>query len=339
MKDGVYFNMPEAEYHAIERLSASGIKNLHITPIDFWARSWMNLMYQPEETLPMKIGSAYHKRVLEGKGAFATEYYTDIDPADFPDALVTVADIKERLNDLGQKTTGNKPDLIDRLVAADSECLILDRLIEDNHIRNEGKINLPRNVIDEIEYAARFIELHPIASKAFTGGYPEVTVLWTDEETGVQMKSRLDYLKIGATVDLKTFSNPQRKAIQTAIHHAFGYNKYHTQMAVYHEARKQAIELIKAGQVEGGDVEFLEKLVTKEDWQTLVVWQQTGIAPYTQCYIFEHQSMAFIAGENSYREALNTFRDYMDKYGTDQWISGLDVETFEDEMLPYGTFE
>lgn len=340
MKDGVYFDMPEEEYHALQRLSASGIKQLHITVEDFWARSWMNPRHEVEETDAMKFGSAYHKRILEGKEKFYQEYYSELDKADFGDELlVTSEDIKEELRKLELKISGKKQDLIDRLLTVFPDTKIWDELVDMNDLENLGKISLPATTIEQIEYAALFIERHPVISKAFQGGYPEVTVLWTDEATGVKMKSRFDYLKIAATVDLKTFSNSQQKAIHTAIHHAFGYNKYHTQMSVYKEARHRAIDLIKQGKVHGGDPEWLDKFVAKEDWKTMVVWQQTGIAPYTQAYMFRHDSSAAIAGENSMRECMMKFKECQEKFGTDPWLSMADIEEFEDEMLPYAAFE
>ncbi len=339
MEDGVYFDFPEEEYHKLERLSASGIKNLHITTEDFWARSWMNPLHSVEETLPMKMGSAYHKRILEGSGQFYECYYSSLDKSDFENLLVTTEDLKTHLRLLDESTGGKKEVLIERVLQADSKAVVWDRLVDNHALNNQDKICLPPQLLLEIEYAAKFIESHPVISKAFKGGYPEVTILWTDEQTGVKMKARLDYLKIAVTVDLKTFSNPQQKAIHTAIHHAFGYNKYHTQMSVYKEAREQAKKLIKAGKVHGGDPEWVEKFAAKDEWQTMIVWQQTGIAPYTQAYMFNHNSMAAIAGENSMRECMMKYRDCMEKYGADPWISGFEIETFEDEMLPRAAFE
>src|SRR3546814_14526079 len=61
------------------------------------------------------------------------------------------------------------------------------------------------------------IEKHPDLSKAFSGGHPEVSIFWQDEQTGISCKARLDYLKARAIVDLKTFSNPLSKPIDKAI--------------------------------------------------------------------------------------------------------------------------
>ena len=34
--NGIYFNMPEDEYHAQEGLSSTGVKELLQSPVNFW---------------------------------------------------------------------------------------------------------------------------------------------------------------------------------------------------------------------------------------------------------------------------------------------------------------
>ena len=42
LEDGIYFDLDEDQYHAEERLSASGICNMLVSPPTFWANSWLN---------------------------------------------------------------------------------------------------------------------------------------------------------------------------------------------------------------------------------------------------------------------------------------------------------
>lgn len=339
MEDGVYFNLLEDEYHAEQRLSASGIKWLHVSPEDFWARSWMNPIKEVKETKFMEMGSAYHKRILEGREAFYTEYASAIDPDDYPGALRTATDLKAALKDLGQTQTGNKDVLIDRLLTCDSEAVILDRIIEDHAIANEGKILLSAELIMRIEYSSKFIESHPALAKAFKGGYPEVSVLWTDEKTGIQMKSRFDYLKINANVDLKTFSNSQGKVLETAIYHALAYNRYHIQAAVYTEARKQSVKLIKDGKHDECDPEWLEKFVKSEKSTFLFVFQQTGIAPLARGWVLPEDQMTMGAGDAIMLQEMEKFKEMSQRYGTDPWLDGMELEKFDDEFMPRAAFE
>lgn len=70
---------------------------------------------------------------------------------------------------------------------------------------------------------------HKAASKLLAGGEPERTITWTDPESGVQCKGRVDYLRPDGFVDLKTSANldPRRFALTA---HDLGY---HLQLAFY----------------------------------------------------------------------------------------------------------
>jgi len=152
IKPGVYFDMPDTEYHKVPALSNSGIKNLLISPMDFWARSWMNPRYEHPETSAMTLGTAYHKRILEGKKAFDDIYMPDISADDYPDALRTVEEIKIELKKHGLKTTGKKSELTIRLLEDVPGIRFWDEVKEDYY--SQDKIFLPQDEMDNIEYAA-----------------------------------------------------------------------------------------------------------------------------------------------------------------------------------------
>lgn len=73
MENGIYFNMPAAEYHKVKAMSASFIKNILISPTHFWFNSPFNPEYKDEQTQAMKDGTLYHKLILEPE-SFDDEY-------------------------------------------------------------------------------------------------------------------------------------------------------------------------------------------------------------------------------------------------------------------------
>ena len=93
LEDGIYFNMPETQYHSIEALSGSGLKKLIVSPLTFWTENY-DPTYQRRETSAMNLGKAYHKRILEGQEAFNESFVQRITKEDLPDALDTQADLK-----------------------------------------------------------------------------------------------------------------------------------------------------------------------------------------------------------------------------------------------------
>jgi len=100
---GVYFNMSFDEYLKIPCLNASGIKELNISETDFWSRSWMNPDYDDiDDDSKAKIeGRAYHKRILEGRERFFSEYALEYEDDGNPMVLRSAKEIKEKLDRIG----------------------------------------------------------------------------------------------------------------------------------------------------------------------------------------------------------------------------------------------
>jgi hypothetical protein len=349
MDDGLYFGLDEATYHALPALSASGIKNLLISPMDFWARSWLNPLKptdeegddQPEWKI---VGHAYHKRILEGRDAFADRYAPTFEA--LGDCLKTIDDIKEAMSVLGVETKGckSKADYIARLREADPDVQLFDELRNAYAEEHEGKEFLSADLIAKIELSAAMIEKHPEISKCFRGGYPEVTVIWN--ENGIRFKARLDYLKPRAIIDLKTFTNMMNKPIEGAIYSAMASKKYHIQSAHYMRGAIKAVEFVRLGRVitsdlskHGPDETFLRELAKTAQHDFFFVFQQKGIAPLARAKKFTRGSL-WSCGEVAIEEAIKRYRFYMDKHGENEpWVDAEPITDFEDALFPAYTTE
>lgn len=147
----------------------------------------------------------------------------------------------------------------------------------------------------------------------FSGGKAEVTVLWDDEETGVPMKSRLDYLNPGVISDLKTFSNPHGMDLNRLLASHIVKYKYHVQTAVYRTA------------------------VPEHDFT--FVFQQVGAA--NNCIVREFPSDLLLAdaGRNLMRFGINRFAEMYGKFGTKPWYDTFKDEAFTDESFPLYALE
>jgi hypothetical protein len=332
IEPGVYFGLPDTDYHGHFALSASGIRNLRISTLDFWARSPLNPDAEREETEFMTLGTAYHKRIVEGREAFLAAYAPALDPADHPDALRTVEEMKRACAAAGLKVSGSKADLIDRLK---DDFEIWDDLVAQYAMEHKGKKLLPATTIARVEISAAMIEKHPELGKAFRGGMPEVSIFWIDEETKVPMKARLDYLKPRAIVDLKTFGNAMGKPIDRAIAASVASGKYHIQCATYDEAVRKGIEHIKAGRTFGTvDADFLKSLCAIDERKFLFVFQQTGIAPVARGKVLSTESLTFRVGQTELDEARRKFAECWARYGKDPWIDDSPIAVFDDTEFP-----
>lgn len=331
--DGVYFHMPMSEYLAAPRLNASGIKQLLVHPLHYWAKTpWLNPDYEPEEDSPFTaLGTAYHCRIVEGKAAFADRYAEALDPDAFPDALRTADDIKAALlvADPEAKKSGKKEDLANRLRAANPHAQIWDDLLSMHGSLHKGRTLLSHKSIRNIEIRARMIEAHPDLAKAFTGGCPEVTVFWTED--GVPMKARLDYLKPRAVVDLKTFGNPLEKPVDRAIVSEIATRKYFVQAALQMMAAERAAQFIAEGAVHDDLPDEGKRLVYGER-QYLWVFQATGPAPIAKGVI--PPRILLDMGKQMAADGINLYRINTETYGTDPWADVAEIVEFDSTMFP-----
>jgi hypothetical protein len=328
IEDGVYFQLPESDYHALPALSASGIKNLLISNPDFWFRSVFNKNRRDENTEAMTIGKAFHKRILEGKASFYDNYAATFEP--LAECLRTVEEIKDALIKNGiDKPKGLKADLIEQLLEVQPGAIILDELRADYELLHHGKEFLSSDLIESIETSAAMIEMNPMLSRCFAGGYPEVSVIWTED--GVRFKARFDYLKPKAIIDLKTFGNFLNKPIDSAIYSAMASGKYHIQAAFYLRAAEMAKRL---PEWYGCPLDFRLKFRDCHEHEFFFVFQAKGIAPLARGKKFLRGSM-WSCGEVAIEEAVRRYKDCMAKHGPNEpWIDATPIDEFDDSFFP-----
>lgn len=313
-KPGIYHDMPDDEYHAIPALSASGIKQLMISPLDYWySVPWLNPDYEPNDKAHLVKGSAWHCYVCEGPEAFHDRYALELDPAEYPQAIRTSDEMKAVLRDAGEKVSGSKPVLRERLLRTSPGVILWDDLKAEHEAANEGKTFIDRATYDDVVKSAHIIRAHPVLKKCFEGGHAEVTCLWHDEEFDIPCKARFDYLKPRAIIDLKTFANPLGKPLMKAVTGAIASFRYHVQAAWYLRAPLK------------GEREFM------------FLFQGTG-TPNVVPLVFP-KTGAWEVANVQIRDAVATYRECMDTFGPDPWLVVPDVMTIQDDDIPPWAFE
>ena len=141
MLSGIYFNMPEDEYHAQEGLSSTGIKELLQSPSNFWFNSVYNPLYVPKKTNFLEDGKMFHCLYLEGEEVFNDRYIV------IPDYITNK---NSRVYDNWQKFEANG-----RLPISFEKY---------NHI------------ITHAEYVNQWL-----APNIFKDGFPEVSIFWEQD--------------------------------------------------------------------------------------------------------------------------------------------------------------
>ena len=243
--DGVYFDLPDEIYHAVPRLSASGLQKLCVSPATFWRGSHLDPDRPPldeEQTEAQLLGKAYHKARLE-PDLFESTYVRKLDKTEFPNALFTADQMKAVCEDIGLSKTGTKDVLADRLVdhgyTERPIWTVMERQWEE--ARN-GRIALDAKHFDQMMRDMENVRENGEVAELLVGGFAEVSIFYTDQH-GIKMKSRVDYLALTHWADFKTFENSRAKELDQCLADAMRYNRYYVQAVAY----RDAIEAVRVG--------------------------------------------------------------------------------------------
>ncbi|RBO90454.1 PD-(D/E)XK nuclease-like domain-containing protein [Pseudochrobactrum asaccharolyticum] len=327
---GIYFNLPEAIYHADNSLGSTSIKDLATKPCK-WQYDRLRPNKEVSEPEHLKWGHAWHCRVLEGKAAFDQRYAKLPTPNDFPKALNTADQIKDFLRMHGQKLTGNKLDLMSRAKELDDCPEFFDEILAKWHFDHPNYVELSDRMVREIEDAVSNMQRDPTLTAVMEAGTlidgaAEMSIFWIDER-GLRRKCRFDYsLAPTATrskaliVDLKSFAtykggNDEDAAIRKVYDMA-----YDVQVAAYMEGYHAALKLLELGMVFGTPPagNYLHKFLTADgaDWVWVMMRKDNAMVPVTLS--IDTEDKMFAHAKNIVAAALDTYRFYTNLWGSDQ---------------------
>lgn len=351
---GIYFGMDEDEYRAAPALSSSGIRDLLISPLDYWTNSPLNPGYVDEKTDAMVLGTAFHRRLLE-PDRFSAMYATWPKAEDYPAALDGQEELKARCHELGLKKSGKIADLCERILEADPDAQLWPVIKSEIIKRNAGRTFLKASDLADIERAAWVISAHSSAAKALTGGQAEVSIFWVDDETDVPLKIRVDYLKVKALLDVKSFSNPLGKPIASALASAVANGRYDVQAVIYSvgvEIAKAMLREKGASILRGADAidnDWLLAFAACQRHTFAFLFVQTGAVTNVRLREFREieqyggqgmtQNAYWSSGMMGFRKGVHRYVDCMKRFGRDKpWIDDEPMRPFADTDFPMYLF-
>jgi exodeoxyribonuclease VIII len=194
---GSHEHFDEAVYHRRELgvASKSALDLIRQSPAHYHA--WVTHELQDEDTKALRFGRLFHTAVLE--------------PAKFERIYVAAPDF----GDMRFKVNKEK--------------------LAEWKMENQGKTPVDFDEFESVRRMADAIRKHPLASRLLDDGKSEVTLRWEDEETGLQCKGRMDFVRVGdVVVDLKSTQNAKAEAFRKSCAN-FGY---HRQEAFYRQGRQ-----------------------------------------------------------------------------------------------------
>ena len=331
---GVYFGMPDDEYHSDIGLGSTGLKNLLISPAVYWAESNYNPDRKPFSTRYTERGKGLHDCVLFGRETFLGKYAREPLVEDYPGALVTMDDMRAFLRARGLPTTAKrKEELAARIRENCDGYVIWDDVLAE--VAASGKTILKAADYDAILTAAAMIRLNPSLENCFENGLPEVSVFW--EDNGVRFRARFDYLRMNSIVDLKSFTNPMGKPIPQAIRSTFANRRHDIQASLYMTAREKARQFIREGRVFGEvDMDWLRALAEVDEYSFAFCYHlmDDNGAVVTQGKTIRPGGHIDAAASAQIARLADVWRENYARFGESMWVDLTPLEEFTEEDLP-----
>lgn len=346
---GLYLGMPEDEYHADPSLSASGIKLLTVSPLDYWVNSpHLNPDKVEKTSDALDLGKAYHKIILEGREAFDAAFCIKPSAEDYPNAIGGGEALREYCKRLGLKANGTLAEMAARIREADASVELWPEIEAAFEAERGERKTLTREQWNALRLVELVVNRMPSTANAFGGGFPEVSIFWTDE-LGIPMKARLDYLKPKTILDLKTFANIMQKEVLSAVANEVARNRYFIQPVVYTRGLR-AIKALYAKQgpaiIHGeGDRSILDAALTDERERFHFVFVQTGGVPNVVVREFAEfetykglggtQNAAWWRGEAEFRRGVSLYKQCMEQFAPGEpWVADFGRKAFSDADFP-----
>lgn len=305
--DGIYFRMPEAEYHADTALGASGAVDLNVSPLAYWKKSNFNPKKLEEdkddkETAATIRGTYFHDALAGFRSSIVVK------PAGMSFATREGKDFKA----MHEGATFIKAEDAER--AQD----MITAMRETGALERVGGIG---------------------------GGISEVSFFWTDK-AGRRRKMRADRLYEGEMFDWKTMANTMNKDVETLVAHTVAQHRYHIK-AFWYQVGIQAMKkmILAKGQAafmtETGEADYIAMKQLAETETIVPFWyifiENSGVPNVVARRFVSHdasgQLNAYFRGAKQETErALSTWDSFMRSHGPDTpWYAPTYFKEFTDE--------
>jgi hypothetical protein len=207
LKAGLYSGLTFEQYLSIDAVNKSSLADMALSPAHYYARHLAKDREPRKATRPMKLGTDIHCAILE-PDRFGKEY------------VVIPKDAPQRPTKAMLEAKKPSEDSVARIIWWHEFDACSTGKTQINFDDHETCINMQK-----------ICKKHPAFKTLLAkGGQSEITMVWEDDETGLQCKARLDWLPLADyLLDLKS--------VESAHAEDFGKKAYdyewHVQAAFY----------------------------------------------------------------------------------------------------------
>lgn len=235
-KPGYYRKLSNTDYHASKGVSKSKLDLIRKAPA---LLEWSEKAPRDDEArAAVDIGDALHAILLE-PDRFEAEYADEFEAPD--NVIVTIDHAKAFMDERGIEYTSKdgKGALLEKLLAAEPDAPVLERLRQLHADEHRGKTILTRAELRKLRLMQASAMAHPFARTLLKApGDVEASIFWKDPVTGVLCRMRPDKLpklKSGKRfiLDVKSTADIERFAASIEDY------RYHVQDAFYSEGYEQ----------------------------------------------------------------------------------------------------
>lgn len=346
--DGVYLNVPHANYLADPALGSSDLKAILVNAVQWHGRQrnpvWRALLTRADPkslanaATGKAFGTALHVVGLEPE-AFEERYYVKPPRPDLPRT-------KEALAAALLQKGIHAPPSSAKLAEFEARARMFGVQMADDWEAEVATLADGREPISDewfsmLTMLRKMIDGHPKARQFIGGGRSEVSVFWTDEH-GDRYKVRFDHLRARTVADLKTYAMREgMEAIECfcSARDRFGYE---FSAAMYLDARLSVLPgLVDAGKVydfarseegayapaDGPDGAFFAKVAAEDPANVSWWWVACATAgvPEVDTIEFPRDILAFSSASVQVDQARANYREFRARHGADDntlWTSG-----------------
>ena len=310
----------QADYFDQPGLSASGMKDLEVSPLRYWHLHINPNRPKDEPTPEMQFGSAVHCAILE-PDQFDKRYACECVPPE--GCLDTVDDLRKALSAIGIAAKGTaKGPIIEQVRAVLPEAPILALLQQRHAEEHADKVIFKADDWARIGGAVHALREEPEVQRLMSGGKAEVPMFAKDPETGVLLKAKMDWVRADCEVDFKTFRQQRGNSIDKSIANAIFYEKYYRQAYMY-----SMIHRLASGG--SGESAFVMPFVESEEpFETRIRILTPKIGGNVNVY-WERARVEV-------RSLIRVYADYQEHFGDRPWRYAQAVTPLADEELPAG---